>query len=161
MPIVKIISGGQTGADQAGLKAAKHLVIITGGCAPRDYRTDTGNNPGLLKDTYKLAEHSSYDYPPRTRLNIEEADGTIIFAFNTRSPGTRLTIKICYNLAKPCYLVDLNIPVNIKLIINWLKKHDIEVLNVAGNRERSHPGIHDETLNYMFELLSEYNGRKN
>ena len=33
--IMKVISGGQTGADQAGLAAAKKLNIATGGTAPK------------------------------------------------------------------------------------------------------------------------------
>jgi hypothetical protein len=36
----KIISGGQTGADQGGLEGARLLGIQTGGTAPYNWMTD-------------------------------------------------------------------------------------------------------------------------
>jgi Circularly permutated YpsA SLOG family len=39
MLLKKIISGGQTGADQAGLRTAKRLGIETGGWMPQGWRT--------------------------------------------------------------------------------------------------------------------------
>ena len=42
--IKKIISGGQTGADQIGLEVALSLGIPTGGTAPKGFITETGPN---------------------------------------------------------------------------------------------------------------------
>ena len=42
--IKKIISGGQSGADLAGLKAAIKLGIETGGFIPKNYRTENGSD---------------------------------------------------------------------------------------------------------------------
>lgn len=63
--ISKIISGGQTGADQGGLSAAIILNIKTGGTAPKGYRTQAGSASWLNK--LGLLEHSSSDYAPRTQ----------------------------------------------------------------------------------------------
>ena len=43
----KVISGGQTGADHAGLRAAKDSGINTGGTAPRNFMTEEGSKPEL------------------------------------------------------------------------------------------------------------------
>lgn len=42
---VRIISGGQTGADQGALVAAKQLGIETGGWTPRGFLTEAGPCP--------------------------------------------------------------------------------------------------------------------
>ena len=47
MFIKKVISGGQTGADQGGLMAAWERGIATGGAVPFEYRTNLGPNPIL------------------------------------------------------------------------------------------------------------------
>lgn len=56
--LTKIISGGQTGADEGGLEGARLLGIPTGGTAPKGYRTENGPNL-TLRDTYGLVEHWS------------------------------------------------------------------------------------------------------
>ena len=43
--IEKVISGGQTGADEAGLFAAKEFGIKTGGWMPRKFLNERGENP--------------------------------------------------------------------------------------------------------------------
>ncbi len=40
--VVRIISGGQTGADRAGLEAGKLLGVATGGTAPANFLTENG-----------------------------------------------------------------------------------------------------------------------
>ena len=51
----KIISGGQTGADQAGLAVAKRLGIPTGGFVPKGFLTEAGPRPDLAAE-YGLEE---------------------------------------------------------------------------------------------------------
>ena len=43
----RVISGGQTGADQTGLHAARACGIPTGGWAPRGWLTEAGPAPWL------------------------------------------------------------------------------------------------------------------
>jgi hypothetical protein len=40
--VVRIISGGQTGADRAGLEAGRLLGVATGGTAPNNFLTEQG-----------------------------------------------------------------------------------------------------------------------
>ena len=60
----KVVSGGQTGADQAGLRAAAKAGIDTGGWACKGWLTEKG--PASWLADYGLAECPVPDYPART-----------------------------------------------------------------------------------------------
>ena len=139
--LIKVISGGQTGADQAGLVAAKNCKLKTGGFMPKGFRTDEGDNPSLGKK-FNLEETSSPDYPFRTRLNVANSAATIIFG-NPNSPGCKLTIKLCNELNKPYLKVSGNIAIElvVPVIVKWMKTYNVNILNVAGNREKMNLGI--------------------
>ena len=154
--IEKIISGGQTGADQGGLEAGKELGLQTGGTAPFGWKTENGPQPALLRDTYNLVSNLSSSYPARTRLNVLNSDGTITFG-DFYSPGSKLTIKYCGSLLKPLYRVCReDIPIfEKKDFLNWLGKYDVKILNVAGNRESKNPGIQERVKAFLIETLKE------
>jgi hypothetical protein len=98
----KIVSGGQTGADQAALRAASAARIETGGWAPKGWTTEKGAAPWLAD--YGLAEHPSPDYPPRTEANARDSDGTLWFGRVTSS-GYKTTTDACRKHGKPCFTV--------------------------------------------------------
>jgi Circularly permutated YpsA SLOG family len=84
----KIISGGQSGADRAGLDFAIATGLEHGGYVPRGRKAEDGR----IDDRYNLVELSTSSYPARTRRNIEESDGTVIFSLERLlSGGTKLT----------------------------------------------------------------------
>lgn len=149
MALTKIISGGQTGADQAGLAAAKLLGLETGGTAPFGYRTDAGPNRKLLRDTYGLKESLSREYQPRTIVNVRESDGTVVFG-NLDSPGTKLTIAQCIKQDKPV----CSNPTALELH-DWADEKNIQVLNVAGNRERTNPGIYERVRALVVDAFTD------
>src|SRR5262245_4392293 len=91
--IERVVSGGQTGADQAGLAVAKRLGIPTGGCMPRGWLTEAGPRPDLAVE-YGLEETGTAAYSERTERNVLLADGTVVFG-DARSIGSMLTIKLC------------------------------------------------------------------
>ena len=68
MKLKKVISGGQTGIDQAGLEAAKLEGFETGGLMPKGFRTLCGKKP-QFELLYNMSEDSSETYPPRTYAN--------------------------------------------------------------------------------------------
>lgn len=146
MAVTKIISGGQTGADRTALEVARELGIATGGHAPRGWRTDEGADPSL-EALFGLVEHTSADYPPRTRANVENSDGTVIFG-NVHSPGCALTVRLCMVAKKP-YL-DNPSPARLR---EWLERYAIRTLNVAGNRARTNPGIVAQVRQVLTEAL--------
>jgi len=144
--ISKIISGGQTGADQGGLEAGKELDLQTGGTAPMGYRTEEGAMPSLgLK--YRLGEDSSYLYPPRTQRNVRNSDGTVIFGQLT-SPGSKLTIRLCKDLKKPLIANPEKSD-----FLKWVEENNIKILNVAGNRESKNPGLQRRVREFLVEAL--------
>jgi predicted Rossmann-fold nucleotide-binding protein len=84
LAIELVIGGGQTGADQAGWRAAHAAGIPTGGSMPRGFLTVQGPRPEFAA-TFGAVELEAPDYPPRTRANVRDSDGTLIFG----NPATR------------------------------------------------------------------------
>lgn len=150
---IKVISGGATGADEAGLLAAYNLGLPTGGTAPKDYRIlladgSDSTNPEL-KSKYGLTEHKSYEWTPRTIQNVVDSEGTVWFGY-TESGGGKLTIGSCIEHKKP-YLIN---PSSQELA-NWIKDNNIEILNVSGNIvSKWNPDIFMTTYNTVFMALS-------
>ncbi|MCD6446738.1 MAG: putative molybdenum carrier protein, partial [Candidatus Marinimicrobia bacterium] len=85
--MTKIISGGQTGADRAGLDAAMELNIPVGGWCPKGRKSEDGP----IDNKYPLQETTSGDYRVRTERNVKESDGTLIFTLGKPTGGTALT----------------------------------------------------------------------
>jgi hypothetical protein len=74
----RIVSGGQTGADQAGWRAAKAAGIPTGGWMPLGFLTEDGPRPEFA-GLYGAEECPTADYPARTRRNVIDSSATIWF----------------------------------------------------------------------------------
>lgn len=85
--IEKVISGGQTGANRAGLDAAMEAGIPVGGYFPKGRLAEDGTVP--LK--YPLIELTKGGYPARTEQNVVESAGTLILNIGKLAGGTRLT----------------------------------------------------------------------
>jgi hypothetical protein len=138
----KIISGGQRGADRAGVEAARDLGLASGGTAPRGWRVrlpdgSDGSDPDLAE--LGLVQHTSASYPARTRLNVENSDGTVWFGY-AKAGGGKLTTGHCKKIGKPVIVNP-----SPDQLAAWVRDHAIRVLNVAGNRESSfNPEIHQQ-----------------
>lgn len=147
--ILKIISGGQTGADQGGWLAAKELGIDSGGHMPLHFKTEAGFHPEFA-GLYGAEESTLAGYPHRTRQNVWNSDGTVIFGdFN--SGGSKMTIKYCNEVKKPYFTVtDKNDGAVFRL---WLEGNCIRILNVAGNRESKNLGIAQYTKDFLVKEL--------
>lgn len=138
--LVKLISGGQTGVDRGALDAALDRGFSCGGACPRGRRAEDG----VIPDRYPLTELGSANYITRTRRNVADADATLILARGALTGGTAATAAHARTLGRPCLVVDMEdgTPADIaRRIADWLDETGVEVLNVAGPRESSHPGI--------------------
>jgi hypothetical protein len=154
----RVVSGGQTGVDRAGLDAAMACGLPVGGWCPRGRRAEDG----LIPSRYPLRETPSSAYPERTRLNVRDADGTLILTQGRPTGGTALTVATASRLGRPTLVVDLATSVQPADVREWIAREGIRVLNVAGPRESEQPGIADrvrELLVQAFERLSDGTGR--
>lgn len=142
-----VISGGQTGVDQAALIAAKRHGIATGGWMPLGYRTEAGEYP-QFRELYGMQEFPSANYPPRTRKNVASADATIWLGM-PESAGYRQTQSAC-NLEDKPFVVSFTAPYRDQWMTptrSWRDMADLiaeagwETINVAGNRESKWPGL--------------------
>lgn len=149
--IEKIISGGQTGADQGGLEAAVGLGLETGGKVPQGFRTELGPKPELAS-LYGLVELASDEYPPRTRYNVIDSDGTVIFG-RVSEPGSRMTKEMCKQNDKPWLVVEDFSETYMRLFGEFLAMYSIKTLNVAGNRESKFPGLQRKVRDFLIEAL--------
>ncbi|HEY1190610.1 MAG TPA: putative molybdenum carrier protein [Gemmata sp.] len=153
MNLKRVISGGQTGADRAALIAAKAAGLETGGWMPRGFRAQDGNRPEFA-ERYGIREHESDRYPPRTALNVKEADATVRFATDWESPGEVLTLKLIKRYGRPHLDVTPGGPAAPADVAAWLVRHDVRVLNVAGNSERTAPGIEARVTAFLGEVFA-------
>jgi hypothetical protein len=95
---IKIISGGQTGADRAALDWALSHGVPHGGWCPCGHKAENG----LIPPRYNLTETRSTAYLLRTRWNVRDSDGTAIFSLESRlSGGTQRAAEIAAKLKKP------------------------------------------------------------
>jgi Circularly permutated YpsA SLOG family len=128
---MKIISGGQTGVDQVGLRIAKQFGYDTGGMVPKGCITDDGPAPWLVTD-YGCVESEDSGYRVRTIWNVRNSDLTVWWG-DVRSPGGRLTKGTAEPLKRW-----LENPSG-EFLAYTLRERKIQILNVAGNRLRTNP----------------------
>lgn len=152
MRLERVISGGQTGADRAALAAAKAADIPTGGWMPRGFRAMDGPRPEFAV-LYGIREHASEHYPPRTALNVKESDATLRFATEWDSRGEVLTLSMIERYGKPRFDVTPGGPVTPADVAAWLAANNVRGLNVAGNTERTSPGIEAFVVTFMAEVF--------
>lgn len=149
--IGKIISGGQTGVDRAGLDAGLELGIEVVGYCPKGRRAEDG----CIPDCYPLSETKTSDYRVRTELNVKESDGTLILNVGQLSGGTSLTGKYARKHNKPYLVVLLDNDPNAKIKTReWIISNSINTLNVAGPKESKHSGIHDLAVQFLKRVLT-------
>lgn len=140
MSITKIISGGQTGADRAGLDVAIWHQFPHGGWCPKGRKAEDGP----IGDQYQLKESPSANYLQRTEWNVRDTDGTIVFTLASEiTGGSMRTVEFAKKHKKPCLHISMgNLFQPEVLIQNFITEHGIKVLNIAGSRESKEPGIH-------------------
>jgi hypothetical protein len=147
----KIVSGGQTGVDRAGLDAAMSLKVKTGGYMPKGALAEDGKVPCK----YRLKETKTADYAERTILNILISGATLIVNKGELEGGTLLTYQICLKKKKPVLILDITPPLN-KLkteLAVFLNRYKPQTLNIAGPRESKYPGIYKAAFKFLMDVF--------
>ncbi len=150
--LVKIVSGGQTGVDRGALDAALESGWSCGGWCPAGRAAEDGPIP----KRYPLESTSEPDPDVRTRRNVEDSDATLILCPAEPAGGTGLTAQICRDLGRPCLIVDADkrdVEDAAAQARDFLNRHGIRVLNVAGPRESGWPGGHEYARKVVGALL--------
>jgi hypothetical protein len=171
---VKIISGGQTGADRAALDVALTHGIKCGGWCPAGRLDEFGRIPDRypLKELRRVnKEGRSLDRPggletaapwqsrgifaERTFANVRDSDGTVIIYPGKLAGGTEQTVRFCVELQRPHQLIDaskLSVERGAKLISDFVRENQIGILNVAGPRQSEWAKGYD----YAFRVLDRF-----
>jgi hypothetical protein len=148
----KIISGGQTGVDQAAIAAARRAGLATGGYVPKGWLTEDGPAPWLQE--FGLCELPKSDYPSRTRKNVAVSDATLWLG-DSSSDGGQVTCNTARRVGKPLYIAESDCAASASEIADWLESlAEIQVLNIAGNRESLAPGIRERSERIFTDLFS-------
>ncbi len=137
---LKIISGGQTGVDRAALEWALAHAVPHGGWCPKGRKAEDG----VIPPQFQLRETGSVNYSIRTRRNVRDSGGTVIFSRDDGlSGGTEETAGFAREIGKP--LLHLTAAAGVdeaaKQFGKFMREHEIVVLNVAGPRDSEEPGI--------------------
>jgi hypothetical protein len=147
--ITRIVSGGQTGVDRAGLDVALALQIPCGGWCPRGRLAEDG----VIPDDYPLKETPSERYDQRTEWNVRDSEGTLVINMGRLSSGTLYTVQKATALKKPFLVVQVDQEMDRGVINEWLEEHDIQILNIAGPRQSKYPDIYLKTKKLLMGLL--------
>lgn len=153
--ISKIISGGQTGADRAGLDVAIELGIPYGGSVPSGRRTEDGHLPAKYE---RMTEMRSRHYQVRTEKNVIDADATLLFTGRKVGSGSALTRKVAEKHYKAFLHVNLDKKTDEEAageILQWLDDTKPQVLNIAGSRETESGGIYGRVCNILRQVLGD------
>ncbi len=152
MNTLRIISGGQTGVDRAALDAALDAGAPCGGWCPGGRMAEDGPLPAR----YPLTEIPGSGYIERTRANVADSDGTVILHGEKLEGGTLQTRLFCDELGKPCLVIareKTDIAGAAAAIADFVLRHGIRSLNVAGPRASKQPQIYDWAHAVISRLL--------
>ena len=160
---IKIISGGQTGVDQAALRAAKHCGLETGGWCPPERMCEDGVIPPefALKETPQERSPDAPEVPrsQRTEWNVRDSDGVLVIGAASlcdarrEDLGTKWAMECATRYQKPRLAVDVDDADAADRIRQWLSKLAIETLSVGGPSEGTLPGIGDRAYSLLVEAF--------
>jgi hypothetical protein len=150
--IQKIISGGQTGAEQAAIEVAMTFDFTHGGWVPKDSLSKNG----VISAKYHLNETSSAGYTDHMERNVLESDATLIISRGRLTGGALISQNCAILGGRPCLHIDLYItPVlqAVSIISSWTRLNRIEVLNVTGQKADTDSMIYQDTVNLLKKAL--------
>lgn len=150
IPLQRIVSGGQTGADRAGLDWAIYHGVPHGGWCPGGRRAEDGR----IADRYLLKETPGQSkYHIRTRWNVRDSDGTVIITLREDLVGgSKLTQDFARELDKPClHISQAATPHPGWALRDFVVQHNIHTLNVAGPRESTEADV----ASFVHEVLTQ------
>ena len=152
VPLTRIISGGQSGADRGALDAALAAAFPCGGWCPPGRAAEDGPIPAR----YPLAEMARGSYRERTIQNVVDSDATLVIYFGDLHGGTEETVLQCMRRRKPYKLIDgeeITPARAAQLAAMFISQHSVSTLNVAGPRSSHAPAAYRFAFDAISSLL--------
>jgi len=144
----KIISGGQTGADQAVLDIAIKLGLPHGGWIPKGRIAEAGPLPGK----YRLKEMLTDNYSECIEQNIKDSKGTLIISYGKLTGDLNYAREMALKHKRQLLGIDLNQTIQFKaasLVNDWIQLRHIDVLYVIGPSASVAPDAWKHTANIV------------
>ena len=146
--IKKIISGGQTGADQAVLDIVIKLELPHGGWIPKGRITEAGPLP----DKYRLKEMPTDSYSECIEQNVKDSKGTLIISYGKPTGDLNYAREMALKHKRQLLGIDLNQTIQFKaasLVSDWVQLRHIDVLYVIGPNASVDPDVWKHTANIV------------
>ena len=160
LQLTKIISGGQTGVDQAALRAAMKLGLEFGGWCPPDGRSDEGLIPAqfCLRPTPEERSLRALGVPRslRTEWNARDADATLVLTpmKEIDDCGTAWTLQAASWYNKPSLVLNPSLEEQSTCLADWLQRNTVSCLNVGGPSEQDCAGVGALAYHFLIRALS-------
>lgn len=155
LKIIKIISGGQTGADRAAFDFALEKGIEIGGFVPKNRMAEDGEISAKYPN---LLETRAKNPVRRTELNARYSDATIIVSHGKLTGGSKKTLQLAEKWNKPYLHLDfdeMSLDEAVLQTKNWLESINCQELNVAGARASKDSRIYEKTRLFLEKLFAE------
>lgn len=109
---------------------------------PHGWLTERRPRPDFA-EKFGMVECDEPGYPARTFRNARDSDATLyIYANGQDGKGLGCTLRACQKLDRPFLPLEVGREGEV-MVPAWLDRHQVEVLNVAGNRQSSAPPQHN------------------
>ncbi|MBT7265675.1 MAG: molybdenum cofactor carrier, partial [Rhodospirillaceae bacterium] len=63
------------------------------------------------------------------------------------------TVELAQKLGKSCLIFDFKGKGHVSDVHDWIVRDEIKILNVAGGRESTSPGIYELSIGFLTELF--------
>jgi hypothetical protein len=147
--IKKIVSGGQTGADRAGLDVAIRWGFPYGEWC----RKGRNAEDGIIGGQYQLVETPSASHLQRTEWNVRDSDATVIFTLApTLTGGSKRTAEFAEKHRKPLIHVSrqaASYEDPALILQRFVEENSVRELNIAGARASKE----SEVWRFAYETL--------